>query len=68
MALPASPRPLWGGIVPAGVPFTLSLNLDYQVVGMGSLRVCSACGQESVDGKMPAETCKVRLVRSVMES
>lgn len=73
LQIPLGPaQPHWGTVLgqqfPAGVPVVLSLNLDFQVTGMGSLRVCDSCGQESIDGRLPADTCKDRLVRSVMES
>lgn len=46
----------------------ISLNTVVKIVGVKSLRVCSVCGLESVNGEEPMETCGEAQARQVMES
>ncbi len=46
----------------------MKLNLEFNMIGMKEIRKCRACGQESVDGKAPKDSCRDRVARAVMES
>lgn len=45
----------------------IDLTLNFTYVDITSVRVCRRCGQESVNGREPKESCDTAQVRDVME-
>jgi hypothetical protein len=52
----------------SGCVVVICLDIDFTLMGIESLRVCRLCGQESVDSKIPAESCENAQIRRTMES
>lgn len=50
-----------------GEKVTVEMDVNF-VLDVKSLRRCRRCGQESVDGQDPKDTCDEALARQVMES
>jgi len=48
--------------------FHITLDTEFTMTGIKSLRVCELCGQESVNGKLPKDSCDEAQARKVMES
>lgn len=63
--LPPGTKLPGGGVSKEGDVFVLNFKMHTQVK---SLRVCSVCGQESVDGEDPKDSCDIKQVRDVLES
>ena len=52
---------------PDGDEVHFHITMDI-VLDVESLRTCRRCGQESVDGKDPKDSCDMSVVKRVMES
>jgi len=53
----------------ANSPHTkFKIQLNFQMVGMRSVRKCKKCGQESIDYKDPELSCREFVVSKVMKS
>lgn len=66
---PGTILPLWLiASVLSGGQTEVTINMNFDITGVDNVRRCRRCGQESTDGKMPPISCKMHLVKQVMES